>query len=61
MKSLRKLMKMTNYGLLHNVVTEFVFFKKIVQLKTNMHSSTFNLASSMLNFLFEGIDFVVRC
>ena len=30
MKSLRKLMKMTIYGLLHNVVTEFVFFKKIV-------------------------------
>ena len=54
-------MKMTNYELLHNVLTELVFFEKVIEVRKNIHSSTFNSVSLMLNFLFEGFDFVIRC
>ena len=46
-------MKLMNYRLLHNDLTKLVFFEKVVQLRKNIHSSTFNLASSTLNFLFS--------
>jgi len=53
-KPLRKIMKMTNDGLFHDVLTELVIFEKVAQLSKHIQSSTFNSASPMLNFLFEG-------
>ena len=54
-------MKMINYGLLLNVLTELVFLEKVVQVRKQIHSSTFNSASPMLNFLLEGSDYVICC
>jgi len=61
-KPLRKIMKMTVDELFHNVLTELVFFEKVIQLRKHIHSSTFNSVSPMLNFLFEGfmLLFAVR-
>ena len=60
-KPLRKITKMTNYGLLHIFLIKLVFFEIVVKLRKHVHSSNFNSANSMLNFLFESFDFVISC
>jgi len=57
---LRK-MKMTDYQLFQNVLTELVFFEIVTQLRKHIHSSIFNLANPMLNFVFDGFDLVIHC
>jgi len=48
-------------GLFHNALTELVFFEKVTQLRKHTNSSTHNLPSPMINFIFDGFDFVIHC
>jgi len=54
-------MKMTVDGLFHHVLAELIFFEKVTQLRKHIHSSTYSSASPMMNFIFDGFDFVIHC